>query len=300
MSKVHDIITEKIITELENGNIPWKRPWKTSGLLPTNLISRKAYRGINTLLLSLAGHESPYWVTFKQAKALGGCVRKGEKGSMVVFYTDYSKENSAGEVEKFPVLRYYTVFNVSQCDGIEAKVPVEEEEALEFTPIERCEAIVGNMPLPPAIHHGKGKTYYSPREDSVGLPSKERFTGVPEYYSTLFHELAHSTGHKARLDRDLDKMAAFGSADYSKEELIAEMGAAFLCGETGIDPATIENSAAYIKGWLSKLRKYKKFLVNACAQGQKAADFILGIDPGSHAGKAYHFCHGKNGEMEAA
>jgi antirestriction protein ArdC len=276
MSKVHDIITEKIIKELEKGSIPWKRPWKTSGLLPTNLVSKKAYRGINTLLLSLSGFESPYWLTFKQSKALGGSVRKGEKGSMVVFYTDYSKENSAGEVETFPVLRYYNVFNVSQCDGIEAKVPVEEEEALEFTPIERCEAIVESMPLRPAINHGKDKAYYSPREDSVGLPSKERFTSIKEYYSTLFHELAHSTGHKGRLDRDLDKMAAFGSADYSKEELIAEMGAAFLCGEAEIHQATIENSAAYIKGWLSKLKKDKTFLVNACAQGQRAADHILG------------------------
>ena len=109
MSKVHDIITEKIITELQNGNIPWKRPWKTSGLLPTNLISKKAYRGINTLLLSLAGHESPYWVTFKQAKTLGGSVRKGEKGSMVVFYKTWDREDKVtGEVDHIPVMRYYT------------------------------------------------------------------------------------------------------------------------------------------------------------------------------------------------
>jgi antirestriction protein ArdC len=275
MSKVHDIITEKIIKELEKGSIPWKRPWKTSGLLPTNLVSRNAYRGVNVLLLSLSGHESPYWLTYKQAKQLGGSVRKGEKGSMVVFYKTWDREDKAtGEVDHIPVMRYYTVFNVSQCDGLTA--PPTNETPLDFSPIGACEAIVDNMPAPPAIHHGRERAAYSPMKDEIILPDRERFSSAPEYYSTLFHELAHSTGHKGRLDRDLDKMAAFGSANYSKEELVAEMGSAFLCGETGIDPATIENSAAYIKGWLSKLRKDKTFLVNACAQGQKAADHILG------------------------
>ena len=192
----------------------------------------------------------------------------------MVFWNWIEKEDDNGDKKKIPFLRYYTVFNVAQCDGL--KVPATEERPA-FNPIEAAAAIVENMPKRPAIDHGKSGAYYDPSSDKIGLPSPETFKTPTGYYATAFHELAHSTGHASRLGRCTGSkaMAAFGSEEYSKEELVAEMGAAFLCGEAGIENDEIKNSAAYIKGWMKALKKDSTLLVKAGGQAQKAADFIL-------------------------
>jgi len=290
-NNVYQIVTEKIINLLEQGVVPWKKPWRGGKAgMPKNLISRKPYRGVNIFLLSiyeyLSGFDSPWWLTYKQAKDLGGHVRKGQQGAMVVFYKPWEKETTdeTGKIitETIPVLRYYKVFNTCQCDDIDYPGKGDPADDLNFSPIAQCESIVSGMPNRPEIQHSdQRRAYYAPTSDIVHIPHQRHFDSVPEYYSTLFHELTHSTSHESRLNRkdsDEKKNAAFGSAEYSKEELIAEMGAAFLCGLCDIETATIENSAAYIQGWLKRLRDDKRLVVSAAAQAQKAADYIQGIE----------------------
>ena len=275
-AKAYDIITERIIAQLEAGTVPWCKPWHGQAGMPKNLISNKQYRGINVFLLHCLGYESPYFLTFKQAKARGGHVCKGERGCPVVFWKwlDVADRESK-EPQRVPLLRYYTVFNVAQTEGIEAP-PVDVPER-KHTPIEAAECIANSMQSAPEIRHGHNGACYSPLEDVVRMPRPEVFDNGERYYSTLFHELTHSTGHRSRLDRKLDsELAAFGSPDYSREELVAEMGAAFLCGEADILDTSIDQSAAYIDGWLSKLRNDRKLVVTAAAQAQKAADYVLG------------------------
>jgi antirestriction protein ArdC len=276
-NQVYTIVTDRIVDLLERGTVPWRRPWAGPAQEPKNLQSGRPYRGINVLLLSAAGFGSPYWLTFKQAKQRGGHVRKGEHGSIVVFYKDWRPEDRTdddGRPVVIPVLRYYRVWNVEQCEGIEYPVP--DVPTIDFRPIDRCESVVADMPGRPEIRHGEARAWYRPISDTVNMPRPELFTSAEEYYSALFHELTHATGHKSRLDRPgIANVQPFGSADYSREELVAEMGAAFLCGHCSIETATIDNSAAYIAGWLAKLRSDRKLVVVAAGQAQRAADFIL-------------------------
>jgi len=274
-NKVYDYITDRITALLTQGTVPWHKPWKARTGLPRNFVSQKPYRGINVFLLIAMSYESPLWLTFRQASQLGGSVRKGEKACPVVFWKQLAIEDKAsGEQQKIPLLRYYHVFNVTQCDGL--KIGTEPVEA-PVNGIIKPEEIVVNMPQPPVIKHGMTKAYYSPREDCVGMPPRERFERAEDYYSTIFHELVHSTGHEKRLKRaTLAEHNGFGSDPYCKEELIAEMGAAFLCGQAEIAERTIDNSAAYINNWLERLRNDKMLIVQAAAQAQKATDFILG------------------------
>lgn len=272
---VYGIITDRIVEMLEKGVAPWRKPW-TGGGLPVNMVSKKHYRGINTFLLYSSPHSTPYWLTFKQAKEMGGNVRKGEKGMPVIFWKLYEKENAEGEMKKLPVLRYYTVFNADQCEGIEA--PAEDAREWEHNPIEAAEAIQLAMPNRPTVEFGGTRAFYQPATDSVTVPELKRFEKPEEFYSTLFHELAHSTGHESRLNREgVTGMHFFGDHEYSKEELIAEMTAAFLCGHCGIDNATLENSAAYLQGWIKALKGDKRLAITAAAQAQKAANYILNI-----------------------
>lgn len=292
---VYQIVTDKILELLDAGTVPWHKPWRGGAAgKPKNAISKKSYRGVNVFLLGMTaimeGYDSPFWVTYQQAKQLGGNVRKGQKSTLIVFYRMFetSKTLDTGKIETktIPMLRYYNVFNLDQCDNV--TVPKAETvgkiDDLEFEPIEACEHIVAHYKDTPGIYHdGGGRAYYRPASDSVHLPERRKFENVEEYYSTLFHELAHSTGHESRLNRhDNDqKQAAFGSADYSKEELIAEMGAAFLSGTAGIESATIELSAAYIDGWRGAIKGNKKLVVQAAAAAQKASDYILGENGGA-------------------
>ena len=269
----YDRITDRITALLEQGTVPWQKPWKARTGLPRNFVSKNPYRGINVFLLLAMMYESPFWITFRQVSQLGGSVRKGEKACPVVFWKPTTGEDKkTGEEKKKYLLRFYHVFNVSQCDGLKISAePVQENV------IAKPEDIVAGMPQPPILKHGMTHAYYSPREDCVGLPPRERLERTEDYYSTVFHELVHSTGHEKRLKRStLTESAGFGSNPYCKEELIAEMGAAFLCGLAEIGERTIDNSAAYLKGWLEQLRNDKTLIVQAAAQAQKAADFILG------------------------
>lgn len=276
----YQIMTDRICALLEKGEIPWRRPWKQSGgLMPQNLRSRKEYRGINPLLLACAGYSSPYWLTYKQASELGGQVRKGESGFPVVFWKWLDgKDRDTGEAKRIPLLRYYTVFNVAQCDGLDGKVPDHGiDPGAAFDPIERCERVVSGYSGAPEIRSGGDRACYSPARDLVMMPERTAFSTAESYYSVLFHELGHSTGHASRLKRDgITDTVMFGSHEYSKEELVAEMTAAFLSGHCAIDGQTVENSAAYIQSWLKKLRNDKSMIVSAAAQAQKAADLILG------------------------
>ena len=254
-------------------------------------MSKKSYKGINVWLLTAQGYTSPHWATIWQINELGGSVRKGEKATPVVFWRVYvgGVEAKAGEPEtegqetesqskrRF-VLRYFSVFNTEQCDlpmSVTEKLALPEQRELD--PIEACEKILAEMPNPPEIVHAGDKAFYSPIIDRVTMPPRSLFESGDEYFCTLFHEACgHATGHPKRLNRDsIRKAAPFGSAIYSIEECIAEMTAAYLCGTTGIENRTIDNSAAYLAGWLRSLRRDQKLIVRAAAQAQRAADYVL-------------------------
>lgn len=274
-------VTHRIVSMLEAGVVPWRSPilGRSKAGWPRNLASGKEYRGVNVFLLAFTaychGYGSSFWLTFNQAKAKGGSVRKGEKASLVVFWKTYeTTDRKTGEPITVPVLRHYNVFNAEQCDGID--VPdAPAFEPLDFSPIQEAERIAGAYADGPAIEHRGARAFYQPLTDMVQLPEPTRFASPEAYYATLFHELAHSTGHSKRLGRGLDtELAPFGTPDYGKEELVAEMGAAFLCAHAGISPATVENSAAYLGGWIRALKGDSRLAVTAAGAAQKAADWI--------------------------
>ncbi|MFI4915125.1 MAG: ArdC family protein [Phycisphaerales bacterium JB060] len=284
--EIYQAVTDRILELLDQGVVPWRHPIRGGGRggggYPTNLESGRHYRGINVFLLAvtgwLQGYGSPYWLTFRQAKARGGHVRKGEKGALVIFWKQHAThDKETGEDITVPVLRRYTVFNAEQCEGIEVPgTDTPEEEAEPFVPIEAAAKIVEGYAGGPRIEHGGRQAFYRPSEDLVRIAEPERFVDREAYYATLFHELVHSTGHSSRLDRGLDtEPAPFGSPDYSKEELVGEMGAAFLAAAAGIGQQTVEQSAAYIQGWRKRLAGDEKLVVHAAGAGQKAADWIL-------------------------
>ncbi|MGA7793183.1 MAG: zincin-like metallopeptidase domain-containing protein [Candidatus Acidiferrales bacterium] len=272
-SSVYSIVTEQILKQLESGTAPWNKPWTIEP--PKNLVSKKAYRGINVFLLASNGYGSPYWLTYKQATERGGHVRKGQHGTRVVFWKIGTRETEDADGEtverKSVLLRYHTLFNVEQCEGV-----ISPEAVRSTNPIEQCERIVSQMPNPPAMEQDY-RAWYRPSTDTVGIPSRTAFDSPEAYYSTLFHELTHSTGHASRVGRDgIEKLNSFGSESYSKEELIAEMGAAMLCGIAGIERKTLSNSAAYLKSWIDVLKTDSHMVVSAASQAQKAADYIRG------------------------
>lgn len=287
-TKVYDIITDRIIAALEKGVIPWRKEWDTaaSDRMPVNAHSGKPYRGINVLTLwceqAEKGYASNQWVTFKQALDLGGNVRKGEKATPIVFWKfDRKADKTTGEIEQFCWARYYSVFNVAQCDGLTTDAPVVAADRPVFSPIESAEMVAARYlecANAPRLRHGGPRAFYTPTLDYVQMPDRETFRSPEGYYSTLFHELAHSTGHASRLDRFKDGAlcSPFGSEDYSKEELTAEMSAAFLCAESGIaNDATLNNTVAYIQSWLKALKNDRQMVITAAQRAQRAADYIL-------------------------
>lgn len=272
---VYAVITDRILEALARGVVPWRKPWRTEA--PKNLVSRREYRGVNVLLLQSQPFESPFWLTFNQARELGGTVKRGERGTPIVFWKVTDREESDGTVSKGFLLRYFTVFNVHQTEGVEAPRGVERAS---FNPIEACDEVIGSYFIPPSVVHGGSQACYVPSKDEVRMPPKESFASPEEYYSTLFHELCHSTGAAHRLARKgVVDAARFASHDYSFEELIAECGSAFLAAHAGISPATLENSAAYIASWAKKLRSEPRWIIEAASQASKAADLILGRVP---------------------
>jgi antirestriction protein ArdC len=282
---VYAIVTEKIINLLESGIVPWRKPWTSTGL-PRNLVSKKPYKGVNYFLLSATKYLSPFWLTYRQAAELGGNVRKGEESTIVVFWkVEGSKRSNENlEVEETDaknrrrfLLRFYRVFNLEQCELPQAvldKLP--KIETYQHDPIEAAERIIANMPNPPEIQFAGSKAFYSPITDRITLPPRELFSSAEEFFGTLAHEASHASGHPKRLNREsIAEAAPFGSPTYSFEEIVAEMSAAYLCAEARISPAVIDNEAAYIQGWLKKIRSEKRLVVIAAAQAQRAADYIL-------------------------
>ena len=268
--KVYEIIQDTILKKLEEGVIPWRKTWSGCGGDPKNIITNKAYRSTNNMLLQCQGYKSPYWMTFNQVKKLKGTLLKGSKSSIVTYYKILEKENDAGVVEeRFPMLRYYRVFNLEQTEGI---IPKWDEEITEFTendPIVNCEKVVNEMREFPKMEWGINPCY-SPSKDRIGMPELKQFNSSEEYYATYFHEMAHSTKHMQRMNRQ--------QHSYAKEELIAEMSSCFICGKVGIESATIDNTAAYIQSWIKHIKENDvKMVVQAAAEAQKVADWIMNI-----------------------
>ena len=277
---VYAIINERIIEQLNKGTVPWRKPWAEAGL-PKNIISGKHYRGINMMLLAMEGYEHNLFLSFKQVQDIKGKVKKGEKGHMVVYWSQVENKDEEAERQeenkehkKKSILRYYYVFNVAQCENIpERYLPA----ARETRDIPTCESIVSNMPHCPPIRHKENSAFYNSEEDFVNMPKKKSFKNDESYYSTLFHELVHSTGHESRLKRDiLMQMSEFGRLMYSLEELVAEIGTCYLQSYAGIS-SEFQQSTAYIQGWLGKLKNDKRFIFTASKASQKAVEFILNI-----------------------
>ncbi len=286
-ANVYEIVTKAIIAKLDEGTIPWRKPWDPTVGLPRNLSSNRAYRGMNLWVLSAQGYSSPFWLTFRQAKALGGSVMKGEKSTPVVFWKAGRREVENGETgepeEKgYLLVRYYNIFNLEQTEGVripKGRIPEEGGEP-EREELPDCEVIASRYldDGGPSLDHGGGKACYVPPLDAVKMPVPVSFDSSPAYWATLFHELGHSTGAKSRLDRPgVAEMDGFGSHRYADEELVAEFCSSFLCGVAGIDREDeMENSAAYIAHWREKLTEDPKVVVYAAQRAQKAADLILG------------------------
>jgi antirestriction protein ArdC len=266
---VYQTVTDSIIQQLEKGAIPWVKPWKTDSSADKNFITQKPYSGINTLILGMAGFNNPAWASYQQWQAKGAQVKKGEKATQIVFFKPMSKTstNSAGESEtsNFAILKTYSVFNVEQTD-LEI-IPFENESA-PFNPIPAIESKINETGA--IIKHGGDSAFYNPANDFIQLPNAASFDTKEHYYATAFHELAHWTSAKHRLDRKLGK--TFGNPDYAFEELIAEISAAFLCADYKIQGDL--RHAGYIQSWLKACRDDNKAIFKAAALAQKAADFI--------------------------
>ena len=283
---VQEIITNRIIMALENGVTPWKKPWNAASGAPRNYRSKHVYTGVNALLLGMLDYEQAYYLTYKQAQELGGQVRRGEKGMPVVFWKVSKKEDAQGKEKKVAYLQYSTVFNVAQIDGITWKFP--ELPSREHTPQQAAEQIIAGYVGGPSITYKGSEAFYRTSTDSVTMPEASTFHTAEDFYLTTFHELVHSTGHAKRLDRaTLTEKASFGSATYAKEELVAELGAAFLSNTAGLDLSVTENNtASYIESWLQALRNDKTLIISAASQAQKALNHILGIVPSYEANEA--------------
>tara|TARA_R110000851_G_scaffold76990_1_gene169412 strand:+ start:126 stop:1061 length:936 start_codon:yes stop_codon:yes gene_type:complete len=305
MSKVdvYQKVTDRIVEGLQSKGLQWFRPWSGGNgqMSPINNATGKTYKGLNTLFLCIEQMEKEYehneWLTYKQAEASGGQVRKGESGTWIVFWNISFLDPTSSPVKYYKKMsdvppsirpsirkvfspRSWNVFNIGQCDDIEPRrKPVAPVEGVgEFTPIEKAEKVY-NEQYPkdnrPTLAHGGERAFYAPARHHVQMPSQETFVTNDDYYKTLFHELVHSTGHESILKR-LDKVAAFGSEAYSKEELVAEIGCQFLVGLTGIQPKDDEqNSQAYINGWVKELNDKPKMALSAANKAMKAVDYII-------------------------
>ncbi len=277
---IYQDVTDRIITALEEGVVPWRKPWRNVGG-PRNLNSGRAYRGINPFILELEslaqGYTDPRWATFNGMKKAGGAIRKGEHGTRVILWRRITVEDKENPGEKKPLLllRDYVVFNVEQAD-FEKPLPALSEPE-QHSPHHEAEAIARDFIEGggPRYREAGDRAFYSPTEDAVTVPKLGQFNSAEAFHSTVFHELVHATGHESRLNR-LD-LSTFGTEPYAKEELVAEFGAAMLCGMAGLDvEPTTEASAGYIHHWLQSLRDDKKLAISAAGQAQRAADLIYG------------------------
>lgn len=267
--KIYETITNTIIQKLEEGTIPWKNPFENG--MAVNWVTQKPYRGMNVFLL-----EGGEYATYKQIKDNGGTVKKGEKGQGILFWKLLNGEDKeTGEEKKIPLLKTYTVFKIGeQTKGIE---PKRKPFVHGQVSIEQAEEIFKNYENAPDYTSTSGRAFYRPSADFINVPPKEDFSDIHNYYSTLFHEMVHSTGHKKRLDRPgIAEFNGFGTERYSKEELVAELGASMLAGIAQIDNSIIDHSASYIQSWLNALKNDHSLIISASQLAQKASDHILG------------------------
>ena len=280
MSKVYQIVTDKVLEAMASGTAPWKKAWKGDSIRPFNAATGYEYTGGNFFLLSLFNHAMPAFLTMNQIKKAGATIKAGEeKKHFPIFYAKWmDAKDSHGKDYQYPIFRYTLVWNVDQVDGykLPKRCQPRINELAQHTPIEAAAAIVAGYKDGPKVEEKQSaKACYSPLFDTVTMPNMGQFDKVEDYYSTMFHELGHSTGHGKRLNRkELTEPTFFGSHDYSVEEMVAELTAAFLSSVAGIDN-TIENSAAYIAGWQKTLKDDVKLFWTAAQRAQKAADLIL-------------------------
>lgn len=282
---IYGMVTDRIITMLEQGDIPWKRPWTGAGRWAIKRATGQPYSLLNQLLLNKPGE----YLTFNQCKQEGGKVKKGAKSRVVVFWKmlDKARKTDDGTAvldaegqpvyDRIPYLQYSNVFHIDDCEGLEPKHYTDTTR--DFNPIEKAESVMADYIARSGVgfaHEDQGQAYYSPFADKVVLPLKEQFVSDAAYYGTAFHELTHSTGHKTRLNRFAEGVMAFGNETYSKEELIAELGSASILSALGIETKdTIQNNAAYIQNWLKALRDDKRLIVSAASKAEKAAQLIM-------------------------
>lgn len=272
---IYSAVTDRIIQQMEQGILPWAKPWGgiTGGAYSGT--TGKPYSLLNQMLLSKPGA----YYTFNQIQKLGGSIRKGEKSQMVVFWKQIpvkDHDSQTGEIKEnlIPMLRYYNVFHIDQCDGITAANVTEEQLHIDEDADSIVQAYLDRSGVT-LIQRISDEAYYSPSRDCVVLPLPEQFKSMEERYSTAFHELAHSTGHQSRLDR-LRATARFGNESYSKEELVAEITATALMNYTGLETrGTFRNSTAYIQNWLTALRNDKRLIVTASGAASKAFEYII-------------------------
>lgn len=277
-------VTDLIVKQLEAGEVPWRKGWSSAGGVPTSLQTNRPYQGVNALILSIVGmdYSRPLWVTYSNARKLGGHVRKGEKGTAVVYGKKITKEGEGEEASRsFFLYKSDTVFNIDQCDGIElpAQYVIDETRA----PVDVIPAINKlweEFPNRPELFYSEqSRAFYSPSEDSITLPSLKQFNSEKEHAYTLAHEMIHSTGHQSRLDRwsdSKDKPSRFGCESYAKEELVAELGACMMLSAVGIE-FDLKNSGAYVKNWLKSLQDDTSLIFKASSKAQAASNYILGI-----------------------
>jgi antirestriction protein ArdC len=284
MSAAYEAVTARIVEALERGTVPWRKPWAESPL-PMNAVSNRPYRGVNVFLLGLGMFRDYRWLTFKQARQLGGHVREGERSMLAVFWKPVGLDRTdpeTGEVksDRIPLLRYYHVFNAEQCEGLRLPPLPRPDPGAAGLRIERAETLMRSMPDPPAIRENGTSAWYSPGDDLIQVPKLEAFHSTDAFYATLFHEFGHATGHERRLNRPgVSGTVRFGSETYGREELVAEMASAFLCAHAGLDNSLADDSASYIQGWLEVIRSDPKAVTAAAAQAQRAADFIRDVRP---------------------
>lgn len=270
---IYQEVTDKIVTAIEAGTMPWLRPWrdgKSTGIaMPYNAATGRPYNGMNVLILGMSPYSDYGWLTYKQASELGGNVRKGEKGTLVIFWKFLRVEDRDTKEQKtIPMVRGYTVFNVSQCEGLdEKKLKRPAAPVIGDTDINAvAQRVHAN------VQHGGNRAYYTPSGDYIQIPSVADFKSVNDYQGTLAHELVHWTSHTDRCNRDLS--GRFGSDAYAFEELVAEIGSAFVCAQTGISLDGLQHPA-YVANWLRVLKNDKRAIFTASSKAKTAAEFLL-------------------------
>jgi antirestriction protein ArdC len=280
-ARIYELVTAKITAQLEAGTVPWQQGWANGGL-PRSMATRKPYRGINAFLLAFSGYRSAWWGTYDNIASLGGQVRAKQRGTIVILWKRIRvpDQDSAdpGATKIIPMLRYYKVFNADQADGLpERFYPQDGDAPAEVASAEVVMKDYLSREGGPGLTWGGSRAFYLPGTDTITLPARESFKDESYLYGTVFHEMTHSTGHESRLNRPgVAEFDHFGSARYGKEELCAEMGAAFLAAMTGTDQH-FDNSAAYLASWLRTIKGDPKLVVQAAAQAQHAVDHILGV-----------------------